>query len=100
MGLAMTWRTLIAEYEPPHYFVDEQERGPYRFWRHRHTFERMDRGALVADEVVYALPLGALGGLAHRLAVGRQLREIFAYRQRALGGILGGAVAVGEPVTS
>ncbi len=37
-GLRLHWKTLITEYEPPHFFVDEQVEGPYRLWRHRHTF--------------------------------------------------------------
>jgi len=40
------------------------------------------------------LPLGALGRLAQRLLVGRQLRQIFQYRQRALMQLLGGDVSL------
>lgn len=99
LGLPMTWRTLIAEYEPPFYFVDEQLSGPYAYWRHRHTFQPGEMGTVVSDEVVYALPFGPLGQLAHRIAVGRQLRGIFRYRQKALGELIAGVTVVEEPLT-
>ena len=91
LGLALKWKTAIAEYEPPFFFVDEQVAGPYAYWRHRHDFKPTEYGALVSDCVDYALPFGPLGRLAHRLAVRRQLQEIFEYRQNALSGILTGA---------
>jgi ligand-binding SRPBCC domain-containing protein len=88
-GLPMRWKTLIAEYNPPHSFVDEQARGPYSLWRHRHTFEETPEGTIVSDCVDYRLPFGLLGVLAHALLVGRQLRGIFSYRQRAMSDLLG-----------
>jgi ligand-binding SRPBCC domain-containing protein len=84
MGLPMRWRTVITAYEPPHRFVDEQERGPYVLWRHTHTFSETAEGVLVGDAVQYRLPLGPLGDLTHTLMVKRQLQEIFRYRQRAV----------------
>ena len=93
LGLPMNWKTVIAEYEPPFFFVDEQASGPYAYWRHRHEFKPTEQGALVSDRVDYALPLGPLGRLAHALAVDRQLRQIFDYRQEALSRILTGATA-------
>lgn len=80
-GIPMTWQSRITEWEPPHHFVDEQIKGPYRIWRHRHLFTPQDGGALVQDAVEYAM----LGGwLADRLLVRRDLRRIFAYRQARL----------------
>jgi ligand-binding SRPBCC domain-containing protein len=91
LGLPLRWKTAITEYEPPFFFVDEQVAGPYACWRHRHEFKPTEYGALVSDHVDYALPFGLLGRLAHRLAVRKQLQEIFDYRQNALSGILTGA---------
>jgi ligand-binding SRPBCC domain-containing protein len=96
-GIPFGWKTLIEEYEPPFYFVDVQLAGPYRSWRHRHTFHPSDSGAIVADEVVYSLPFGPLGRLANAVAVSRQLRAIFRYRQQAIGALLGGSVEVDPP---
>ena len=89
MGLPVSWKTRITTYEPPLLFEDEQAEGPYALWRHRHSFEEVDDGTVISDRVEYALPLGALGRLA-QLLVARQLRGIFAYRQRALMQLLGG----------
>ena len=87
MGLPVRWKTVITEYAPPYSFVDEQAAGPYRLWRHRHTFQPLEHGTLVSDHVDYILPLGFLGRLAHRLLVRRQLERIFAFRGRALAAI-------------
>ena len=90
LGIPINWKTVIAEYEPPFFFVDEQVGGPYAYWRHRHDIHPTEYGAVVSDRVDYALPLGFLGRLAHWLIVRRQLEGIFNYRQNALGDILSG----------
>lgn len=90
LGIGMSWKTIFTRYEPPRMFEDEQARGPYAFWRHRHGFEAVEGGTIISDYVEYSLPLGALGRLAHRLAVGRQLRGIFEYRGKHLAPLLGG----------
>ena len=80
-GMKFGWRTLISEWNPPHAFVDEQLRGPYKVWRHRHSFEATQRGTLMRDAVDYALPLFPLGELA--LPVVRlQVKGIFTFRQK------------------
>lgn len=91
LGLPMKWRSRITQYNPPYRFVDQQERGPYRYWHHLHEFKSVPGGTLVTDEVTYALPLGFLGRMAHALVVRRQLEGIFRFRQKALTEILGSA---------
>lgn len=101
LGFPMRWKTFISQYEPPFLFVDEQEKGPYKLWRHRHIFRPNAEGTLVTDHVEYALPLGPLGGLAHSVMVRRQLLAIFRYRQKALQNLFGGATReIAEPTAS
>jgi len=79
------WRTRIEAWEPPRRFVDAQIRGPYSLWEHTHTFEEDGPGAtIIEDRVRYAIPFGALGELANRLLVQRDLRQIFDYRRDAV----------------
>jgi ligand-binding SRPBCC domain-containing protein len=79
-GLPVRWRTRIAQWDPPHGFVDIQERGPYALWEHSHHFRACAEGVWMADIVRYALPLGALGAFAHALAIRATLAAIFDYR--------------------
>jgi ligand-binding SRPBCC domain-containing protein len=80
-GLPLRWRTLIKEWQPPHRFVDEQIRGPYRQWIHQHTFEPRDGGTLARDQVRYATPLD---WLVHRWLVRPDIERIFQFRSAAL----------------
>ena len=74
------WTTEITEVENAVTFVDEQRKGPYRQWRHRHTFRQIDEGVEMTDVVEYAIPFGFLGRLANFLFVAREVKRIFAYR--------------------
>ena len=91
LGVRTHWRTLICDYQPPHRFVDSQLKGPYTFWHHTHTFEEVDGGTIIRDEVRYVLPFGWLGRLMNRLVVRRQLRGIFEFRARVIGDHFAGA---------
>jgi ligand-binding SRPBCC domain-containing protein len=84
--LPIHWQTEITVWDPPARFVDEQRRGPYRWWVHTHTFTEVEGGTQVEDEVLYN-PRG--GALAHMLFVKSDLRRIFRYRHRAMREALG-----------
>lgn len=97
-GIPIWWQSRISEWAPPDQFVDEQLRGPYRLWHHRHTFTEEAGGTLMRDEVDYAVPGGPL---VHTLFVRKDLLEIFAFRRRTLLEIFGGtghSPAGGAPV--
>lgn len=88
-GVPLRWRTCITHWEPCRSFVDVQERGPYALWEHAHTFSEQAGGVLVRDRVRYALPAGALGRLAHALAVRAALAAIFDFRYLRVRELLG-----------
>jgi ligand-binding SRPBCC domain-containing protein len=83
-GAPLRWRTRIEAWVPGERFVDLQLSGPYRLWRHTHTFEDVPEGTRMADRVEYELPFGPLGDLAHALFVRRQVEAIFDHRRRAI----------------
>jgi len=79
--LPLQWRSEITEWVPMVRFVDVQRRGPYRYWKHTHTFFDLDGGTLCRDEVEYAVPGGRL---INWLLVRRDIEKIFSYRAQAL----------------
>lgn len=87
-GVPIHWQSEIIVWEPPHRFVDEQRRGPYRLWIHEHTFSDHEDGTLVGDRVEYAVPGGAM---IQKLFIAPDLHRIFDYRRRRLQAIFGEA---------
>jgi len=86
-GIPIGWRSRITTWDPPHRFVDEQVRGPYRIWIHEHLFIEDSGGTLCEDNVRY-VPRG--GALINALFVERDVQKIFAYRSQQLRNIFGG----------
>lgn len=89
-GVRRPWRSLISEYDPPVGFRDEQVIGPYRVWDHRHRFWRDGDDTVIEDVVAYDPPGRLLGALLDRVAIRRQLRQIFDFRRQAIAALLAG----------
>jgi len=96
-GVPLSWRTRINVWEPPHRFVDEQLRGPYRQWIHEHRFEPSDGGTLATDSVEYSVPFDFL---IHDLMVRPDIEKIFAHRQAELSKVFGCESCSGSSPTS
>lgn len=83
-GVPVGWRTRIEEWQPPHRFVDVQEKGPYALWHHTHEFEPSGDGTIVRDRIRYRLPLGGIGALVAGSWVANDLHQIFRYRRERI----------------
>jgi ligand-binding SRPBCC domain-containing protein len=83
-GLPVRWKTIIERWDPPHEFVDVQEKGPYRLWHHTHRFWSENGGTCVEDRVRYGMAFGPLGRAVHRMIVARDVAGIFDYRERKI----------------
>lgn len=84
--IPIRWRTEISAWDPPYRFIDQQLKGPYRIWIHEHTFQSVDNGTEVLDNVKYSVPGGPL---VHRLLVRGDLQRIFNFRQKKIRELLG-----------
>jgi len=91
LGESVTWRarhfgitfqmtSRIVEMETPHRFVDEQVSGPFKSWRHLHSFQSEDRGTRMFDRIDYTVPLAAAGRLFDRLFLERYLTGLVSRR--------------------
>ncbi|HEX9198672.1 MAG TPA: SRPBCC family protein [Acidobacteriaceae bacterium] len=87
------WEAEVTEFSWNTQFCDRQVRGPFAYWHHCHRVRAVIREevavAVLTDHVEYALPMGALGTLAHRLFLRRRIDQAFAYRYSQLASILG-----------
>ncbi len=80
----MNWMTEITHVKDNEYFVDEQRFGPYALWHHEHHFKVIEGGVLMSDILNYAIPYGIVGRLSNTILVGKQIKKIFEYRQKAI----------------
>lgn len=83
-GIPLFWRTEIRHWDAPHRFIDVQRSGPYKLWRHTHSFEAHGERTKMIDVVRYVLPFGFLGQIAHNLKVRADVRKIFDYRYQRI----------------
>jgi len=90
----VSWMARITDFEWNSHFCDEQERGPFSEFRHRHGIQAETQegqeGTLVTDEMEFSLPYGVAGEVGC-LLVQRQLEQSCAFRQKRLPEILAAA---------
>ena len=59
--IPLRWTTRIESWNDNESFSDLQERGPYRYWLHTHSFRAVGDETEMRDRVEYELPFGFLG---------------------------------------
>lgn len=86
-----SWLAKIVDFEWNSHFIDEQIKGPFQTFRHRHSLQAEIRenveGTTIVDELGYELPAGFVGRLAAGM-VRAQLEKAFAFRRMRLPEIL------------
>ena len=88
--IPITWVAVHTDFVRNRLFVDEQERGPFAYWKHRHEFSPDGDGSILADRIEFRLkggPVvdGLLGWLV-RLQLLLMFRHRHAVTKRACEG--------------
>ena len=83
-GTRFNWLTEITDVKQYEFFVDEQRKGPYHYWRHEHYFSKWDTGVLMTDRLYYDIGRSALGWLAGDVFVHKKVKTIFNFRRNKL----------------
>ncbi len=89
LGIPLYWMTEITQVKEKQFFIDEQRFGPYAFWHHQHHFKETQNGVEMTDLLHYKLPLYALGRIANKLFVEKQVAKIFDYRYQKIKELFG-----------
>ena len=83
-GVRQRLTSKITEFERPHFFVDEMQRGAFASFHHRHEFTQCEDETLMRDTVVWKSPLGILGRVADALFLKRHLANFLRERNALL----------------
>lgn len=90
----LSWTARIVDFAWNSHFVDEQIRGPFEAFRHRHGVATEVRdgveSTLVTDTVDFVPPGWMFGAIAN-VAVRKQLEKMFEYRHKRLPEVLASA---------
>ncbi len=85
LPLSVRWVSEITEFTPPVIFEDRQVSGPFSRWVHRHEFHlQPDGSTAVTDIIEVGAARGILGQAINSVLLGKNIAELFAYRQRVL----------------
>ncbi len=89
LPLSIKWILHHVDYKPGSYFIDQQVKGPFLYWRHYHGF-RQDgtHKTILEDHVTFSLPLPRLLNPLLGWAIQKQLKRLFAYRKAVLNQLL------------
>ena len=87
-GLVWRMTSRITAHEPPHRFVDEQVRGPFRALVHEHVFADLGGGRTrMTDRMTVGAPFGPLGALVTRVVLAPYLRRLLRRRGAHIRGL-------------
>ena len=85
LDINTTWITMITNVIKNEKFIDQQVKGPYKFWHHEHKFEVISSNKVkMTDIITYIPPFGFLGDIANALFLKKKLNNIFDYRNNIL----------------
>lgn len=78
--IRMRWTTIITQVDEGVLFIDEQQRGPFRYWQHTHHFRPVEEGTEMIDELKYEIPGWFVGDIINAVLIRNDLKKLFDYR--------------------
>ncbi len=78
--IPITWVAVHTAFEKNRLFVDEQESGPFAYWKHRHEFLPQGSASVLADRIEFHLKGGPVADLLLGWAAKLQLYFMFRHR--------------------
>lgn len=75
------WGGIISEYEKNRFFTDIQTFGPFKSWKHTHSFKSIPGGTQIDDDVEYELWGGKIGEWINQKYMKKLLKKMYRGRQ-------------------
>ena len=84
LGVRQRLTARVTRCEPPRLFEDQQVRGAFHTFTHRHEFRDVPGGTLMVDDFRYTTPFGIVGVIADKLFLERYMRRFIRERAESL----------------
>ncbi|RYZ98915.1 MAG: hypothetical protein EOP11_20085, partial [Proteobacteria bacterium] len=84
LGFRFLVRTHYLDWVENHRYSTTHQRGPFAFWHHLHSFERVGSGTLITERIIYRLRFSFLGSALGYSRVADRLERAFSFRSRAI----------------
>lgn len=84
LGVRQNLTSRITDFDRPHFFADEMEKGAFKSLRHEHYFIATDEGTVMKDVFNFQSPLGILGKLANSLILKSYMTNFLKNRNRVI----------------
>ncbi|MEP3836461.1 MAG: SRPBCC family protein [Algibacter sp.] len=83
LGVYQNLTSKITEFNRPHVFVDEMQKGAFKSFKHEHHFTELNNGnTLMVDVFDYESPFGVFGKLADTLFLKKYMTNLLVERNR------------------
>lgn len=81
LGVWQSLTSKVINFDRPHFFADEMQKGAFKSLRHEHYFIATDEGTLMKDVFDFESPLGVLGKLA-KCFISQNIYDKFPQKQK------------------
>ncbi|GAB3002382.1 hypothetical protein GCM10027284_20170 [Cyclobacterium sediminis] len=83
-GVYQVLTSKISDFERPNYFLDYQEKGIFKYFKHHHYFDQTSTETKMVDKFDYESPFGILGNLADRLLIKKYMTNFLIKRNSVI----------------
>lgn len=83
-GIRQRLTSKITAFDRPHYFVDEQVKGAFKFIRHEHRFEEVNNKVMMTDVFEFDSPFGIPGQIFNNLVLTNYMKELLINRNKVI----------------
>lgn len=84
LGVTQNLTSKITDFDSPHFFADEMQKGAFKRMRHEHHFLTTEDGTIMKDIFNFQSPLGILGRLANTLFLKTYMTNFLQNRNKVI----------------
>lgn len=84
LGVRQQLTSKVTEFDRPHFFADEMQKGAFKSLRHEHHFNATEEGTLMRDLFDFESPLGILGKFANTLFLKSYMTNFLKNRNKVI----------------